>query len=297
MTAVALRPDNGLDLSGLVGAIRAVETLGEARTVRAKIEAARAWAKVHGEAKRVRLQILEMEVEALVRIFQLGGEEILTPREWRAAEWLAALDSGDRSRITSDSPANVTTAAGLAHRLMRDEAERRDWRSEWSRGVAIASGERVEPLPIESQYVTNVRKSLADALDEYTEAGEPFTVADMADEVVASLGIGGEVYDHPALREGVREVCRKAIRTSAPESFDGYAIPKFITAMHGDTYVRVPVMNATVGQLAQMITLRAEQLRQDREALADLESLHRRLADAGGKPGSTIASVIARSAS
>lgn len=297
MTAVALRPESGLDLSGLLGAIRAVETLGEARTVRAKIEAARAWAKVHGEAKRVRLQILEMEIAALVRIYELGGEEILAPREWRAAEWLASLSIEDRATLTSDAPSNISTAVGLAQRLMRDEADRRDWRAEWSRGVALASGEESGPISLESQYVTNVRKSLADALDEYTEAGEPFTVADMADEVVASLGVGGDVYDNPALRDGVREVCRKAIRSAAPESFDGFAIPRFVTAIHGDTYVRVPVMNATVGQLAQMIALRAEQLRQDRAALAELESLHARLSEAGGAPGSSIASVIARATS
>lgn len=294
MSAVALRPGGDVDVAGLVSAIRAASSLSEARDARAKIEAARAWAKVHGEAKRLRLQILRLEVEALVRIFELGGAEIVTPREWRAAEWLAALSVRDRETLVADAPGNITTAAGLAQQLIREEGARRDWRREWKRGVAIASGEAAVPPSIDSQYATNVRKSLADALDEYAEMGEPFTVSDMADEVVASLGVGGQVFDHPALREGVREVCRKAIMSAEIRDFDGVPIPRFITAVEGDTYVRIPTMNATVGQLARMADLRREQLRQDAAALAELDNLHARLVAAGADGDSKIAAVIAR---
>src|SRR5262245_2330351 len=92
------------------GAIDLVrQVLAEAQTptdvleVRAKIEMARTWARVYKKTKETRAELLTIEVAALVRMVELGGEDELPRADREAALFLASLTPADRDILIAEA--------------------------------------------------------------------------------------------------------------------------------------------------------------------------------------------------
>lgn len=262
--------------------VRTTSSLTDLTEVRARIEAAKAWARIHKQVKEMRLDLLRVEVEALVRVVQLGGVDTLPARDRKAARYLAGLSIEERATLVARS-GNVTTATGMCRSIWTDQelhAERERSR-EMGRRLAempdLADDEAVQSFIRESSM--RAEWVLSDLIDRMTEIGEPFTVGELADELIHKAGISADIAEDPEMEEGVREACRAAIRRQPVVRFgDGTSVPRIITAFSDSgAHVRIPVENAALRHLDQMIGARRRQLEQDAAALAELEAVAARL--------------------
>lgn len=294
MSAPAIIETAQVNLETALGQVRALTDIDALNELRARIEAARAWAKVHRTIKKVRLDLLRVEVEALARIAQLGGLDSLAKRDHEAATYLGTLTDSEREQLVKEAGPSVTTAAGLVATLWRVERLTEAASARVKAGRAIAQGGAgVAEL---TRFVRPVGQVLRDLVDRYTEEGQPFTVGSVAADLIEDAAIGDFAAD-PTLNKGVEEVCRDAIRRSPVVEIDGTILPRLITALDGDgEYVRIPIEHATLAHLASMCDLRREQLAQDQAALDRLEEAHARLTSlAKGKPDAPIGKLIAAS--
>lgn len=274
-------------IADLTKAIREADSIADLREARARVEAVKAWAKVHGLAKQVRLDLLKVEVEALVRIIELGGADILSPSDRRAAEWLAEKSPAERSDLIDASGA-ASTAVGMCKSIWREAEVREHLRQGATIGRHLAE-EPGPPSPFDQDAIRLARRkshavsgALAKICDSYIANGVSFTIEEMADEIIHESAISEDLAEDDAIQKGVREVCREAVRRSPPLTINGTKIPRLITAREGGRFLRIPVMNATISHLADMILMRQEQLRQDSVALRGLEDFEKRLRNCPG---------------
>lgn len=247
---------------------------------RNRIKLAREWAKIQKVAAEVSRDLLAIEAECLRRICQLGALDVLKPHERRAAEFFGAMSDAELAAVVEEF-GNASTAVGVfraSERATQDRFKR-------DRGRRIGQGREYDE-PDENfdasvkYYNVRVRAALASIVDEYA-AHDSFTVGQMADDLLTDIGWDPLDVD-PAVRDGISEVCRAAVRKAPPSVVDGFTTPRFVTCYEPESgsFIRIPFNNARIEQLEQMLTIRREQLEQDRAALTRLESIHRQLVSA-----------------
>lgn len=306
MSAIARIPmqvaqRNVAGIEELTAAIKDADSIEDLKEARARVEAMKAWAKVHQLTKQLRLDLLIIEVEAIVRIVQLGGAETLTTAERKAAEYLAAMKPKDRIDFIHASR-TATTATGLCQAVWREQEIRRQRKEAVIIGRKLA--EEPEPPTFDEDAIKNARDHaqgiagvLAKLTDEYIANGVEFTIDELAEQIIED-SLPDELLEDDTINKGVREVVREAVRRSPPVTINGTVIPRVITARNSDNkYIRIPVMNATLDHLDDMILMRQEQLEQDRIALQRLQDIAKLLRDCPGadKPNVRIGSLIAAS--
>lgn len=234
-------------------AIRACSTTDQAVEARAQVAAAKAWAQAHGQLRDYRQTLLLLEVEALVKVVELGGAHLLSASERKAGEWLAGKTVEERRELVR-AEGTRTSVSGLCRALWADAEQKATNARAKSAGIAWASGDR-QPL----------RTLIEEVIDDRAVSGRPFDIEDVAECV------SEDVPPDSALMEGVREVCRRTIRKAPTTEWGSTVIPKFITSRLPDgSFVRVPTPNARFADLLVMIDMRRSQLAQDEEALARL---------------------------
>jgi hypothetical protein len=303
MSAVARIPmkvaeRNATGIADLTAAIRAADSIEDLKEARARVEAMKAWAKVHNLTKQMRLELLHIEVAALVRIVELGGEQTLKPVEAKAAVFLAAMDAVERVEFINANR-TATTAFGLCQSVWREDEIRLQRRQAVVIGRKLA--EEPEPpvydeeaIKIFRDHSNGIAGVLAQITDEYITNGVEFTIDELADEIIAD-SLPDDLLEDETINKGVREVVREAVRRSPPLTVNGTVIPRVITARSGRKYIRIPVMNATVAHLDDMIMMREQQIKQDCLAvdkLKDFANMLRRHPD-GSNPTSRIGDLIA----
>jgi hypothetical protein len=270
-------------LEQIAQAIRATDRLEDLTEARARIEAVRAWSKVHKEAKSMRLQLLIVEVEALVRIVELGGADTLSFGDQEAAEWLAAKTPEEREVVIRQS-GNITTAAGMVRSIIRQEEADKAMKATRADGVHLATN---PPLAeYDEQAVQDARANanalsavIAEVAEDYMSTGMAFTVDELVDQIIHEAAIEPEVAEDRAFREGVSEVSRRFIRTTPPLSVEGIPIPRIITVRIDGKVHRIPVVNATLAHLDSDIADRQEQIRHDQAKAQKLIDVRGKLAN------------------
>lgn len=307
MTDVALRipmkmADNHKNsIAELIAGIKATTEIGDLHEARARAEALKAWAKVHGKTKEMRLDLLRIEVEAIVRIVELGGITTLPAVDRKAAQWLADMTPLDRAKFVNDS-GSATTARGMCQAVWREHEVKEMRHQKYNIGKKLAE----EPQPPKvfdedgivaaRERATSIAGSLANITDRYIKNGAEFTIDELAEELIDEAGLPEEFAEDETIQQGVRDVCRRAVQNSPPLSINGTAIPRLIMARNGKKFVRIPVMNATVAHLDDMIAMRREQIEQDKAALQRLEEFAALVKARGGaRPESRIGPIIASS--
>lgn len=295
-TLVRITPSQ---VEGLLAEIRAASALTDLTETRARIEAARAWAKVHKQVKELRLDLLRVEVEALVRIVELGGVETLPARDRKPAKHLAGLTFDDRASLVAQSGVAITTAAGMVRAIWTAEDLEQERVKNKALGRALATSPDLADSEDDLQrYIKEttyrVEDVLSDLVDTYASADGGFTINDLAEDVIRAASLGSTAND-PDVEEGIREVCRQAVRRAPVVKIDGTILPRFVTAKSDDGHhVRLPVENATLAHLDQMIEGRRQQLAQDEARLRELETVAARLRKApGAGPEARIGDLIA----
>lgn len=294
-------------LSRVMGMVQNAPTVDAVQDLRARVEAAKGWARTYKQTKHLRLDFLRIEISALVRLHELDGLDHLTASEADAAKFLAGLTVEERNEIIS-SAGNVTTAAGLVRSWQKNREAASKFKRETAEWAQRFSSDA--PYPEYSEDELNRHRNrhgwymsravLADYLDELTAKGEPFTVQDVVDTMVDSSIFADDIEDHPVLREGLAEVARKAINSAPPEMWGDTVIPKLVTTFlpHENelVYVRIPVMSSKVWDVEQMIKYRKAQIEQDRKAVARLEEFHQRLLATGASPDANVGAILMKEA-
>lgn len=284
-------------VDGLLGNIRSASSLVDLTEARARIEAARAWAKVHGQVKEMRLDLLRVEIEALVRIVELGGIDTLPAKDRKAARHLANLTTEERASLVAAS-GSATTAAGMLRSVWLTEELEQERAANRRMGRALAEA---PDLPTDAEVQADVRRTtyavedvLGEMVEEFIEAGEEFTTGEFASEVIRRAALGSKAED-PDVEAGIRDVCKEAIRRQPVVKIEGTILPRFVTALsEAGNHVRIPVENALLRHLDQMCEMRREQIAQDQRRLDELEAALRRLRDVpGAKEESRIGDIVA----
>lgn len=309
MSAVARLPKmvaerNAGALEEITAAIKTADNIEDLKEARARVEALKAWAKVHQLSKQMRLELLHIEVAALVRIVELGGVDTLKPGEARAAEYLAAMNPTERVKFI-ESNKSATTAMGLCHSVWREEEIKRQRKESFVIGRKMA--ENPEPPPTYDEAAIKAARDnaagvsgvLANIADEYIDDTAAFTIEEMADRIIAD-SLPEELQEDEVIRKGVSEVCREAVRRAPALSIGDTLIPRFITARNEDNkYIRIPSMNATLAHLEDMIAQREAQIAQDQIAVDRLKKMAKMLRDCpgGGDPSARIGALVAASIS
>lgn len=305
MTAVAVRQSSPInefmqaDIDAVLAQIRRLESVPDVREARARVEAMKAWAKAHQQIKAVRLDLLRMEVAALVRVVELGGVDSLPSSERKAARWLAEMTPADRDKLLTES-GTATTATGMCRAVWNAEELAKHRRERFTQGMAFAtapsapSDERV--IEDRKRHVIGVAAALGRIVDEHTAEGSPFTVEQVAEELIGEAGLSAFDADD-ALRGGIRSVVRDAIQKAPVESLDGTVLPRTITVRDEDgIFVRIPTPTATIAHLDECIAMRQEQLAQDAAAIERLAAARERLMEIpGATTTSRIGALVAKS--
>lgn len=247
-----------------------------ATEVVARVAAARAWASAHGQLRELRLQLLGLEVDALVRVIELGGARLLTAKDRKAGEYLASITHDERMALIRDSGA-TTTASGMVNRVLAEREEGERQQRAYAAGAAWAAGSRTAYGAIKDEIESC--------------AGRSFEVAEIADAVADEMDGGDESF-----REGVREMCRTYLRKLPPERIGDTVIPRTITSQLPDgSWVRIPTLNATVGDCLANLAMKDDQLRQDREARDRFADFVSRLTSITSDDTASVADVLAES--
>lgn len=289
-------------LAAIGAALGQMTDPADVNEVRARVEAARAWAKVHKQTKNLRLDLLKVEVEALVRLAELDGTGLLTASEAKAATALAAMTPDERDAMLREY-GSASTAAGVWRAMVRADEDAAAYREEvatWSRRFSESATDG-PTLVHEHEWIGEpmarvTRRAVRRIVEDHVYGQEPFTPQDIVDELVAGLG---EIPD--AVTDGLRAVARGAILSAPTSEWGDTVIPSTITTTvdteDGPRFMRIPVANARVSDVEQMVAYRREQVRLDLEALERLEVFLRKLAEVpGSHPGANVGDLIAGAA-
>lgn len=278
MTTDIALPDQLPMVEAVRDAIRACATPEDALEAAARVQAAKAWAKAHGQLRQHRLDLLRLEMDALIRVAELGGSHLLSRSDREAAEFLLAMTPEAREALAEQSGA-TTTAAGMVRSFRREQEDEANRRNIRQAGRDWATGER------------GAWEQIKELVDEYNVNGVPFEVADVADDLmVTAEPMTGEFM------EGVREMCRTYLRRLPSTELDGTIIPRFITSQLPDgKWVRVPTPSATIADCMTNLRMREDQLEQDRRALERFAQFVERLVSYGAAEDALVADVLAMS--
>lgn len=280
-------------------AIKYAQSVDDVQDVRARAEALKGWAKVHGRVQEVRLELLQIEVAALVRVVELGGADQLPPADRKAALWLSAMSEEDRNSYIR-SCKSATTVAGMCRSAWREQEIKLHRQTMRDAGIRLA--EHPTPPPDGNEVSNSARRMvsdmstvLANILEENTSAdGVEFSIDEMADELIE---VSTTQQPDPLMIEGVREVCRRAVRSAPPKMIDGTVIPRVITARTSDgSYVRIPWASATVAHLQDMVDIRKAQLEDYEAAFDKLNRFYEKILTINGsRPDRTLGELIEES--
>lgn len=242
-----------------------------------KIRMAREWAKLKKVAAEVCADLLRVEIACLRRMVELKADDTLSSSLRSAARFFAALTDDQVAEAIARHPETSSTTV-LFQKVRADraaeEARQRGRDFAMGPGPSPATGSQIERATKHASR--DFSGAMAAILDRLAGTGDT-TVAEMTAIAYDELDISprGEMATDTAIREGIAEVCRQALRQSKTVTVGDIQAPKFVTCLREDgvTWTRVPFTNATLSQLEQMVELRREQLRQDREALNRLEAV------------------------
>ena len=252
-----------------------------------RIRMAREWAKLKKVAQEVCADLLRVEIVCLRRMVAINADGVLSASMRGAARYFASLTEGEALDLIARYPSTSSTSV-LYQQVRADIAADRARQS--GREFAASPGSSAIPGDVLNRAIRNAGRdfhaAMAAVLDRLAGTGDT-TVAEMTAVAYDELGISprGELATDKAIREGISEVCRLALRQSKTVSVGDLQAPKFVTCLRdGITWTRVPFANATLSQLDQMIGLREEQMRQDRAALDRLKELRAALNIKGASP-------------
>lgn len=262
------------DLERLAEAIR-VAPAARVREGLDRVKLAREWAKIRKLSETMRRDLLWLEAICLRRLAQLDALDQIPTVHRPAARHFASLDDAALAALldAATKTSSATAAFGQWKRGQEFADDRRRavrWALNGEDREYQWEGERIDSYAL--MHAQDVRGAVAVVMEDAI-GRDYFTVDEVVEQIIEEHlpERNGDV----AVREGIAEVVRRAIRTApVVTAEDGRDLPRFITCQSPDGYwLRVPVERASVGQFREMVSLRRQQLAIDQAALDALEQV------------------------
>ena len=261
-------------IHGLVNYIKNNLDEKEIHDYHKKVKATREYLKMMHEIEGMRVNLLEVEIACIIRIYELKGNIKGVPN--KILSFYGENPDMPIEYYTDKFPWCVTAHQIYnAFHLDEKKSKSHDYGMESGQGVTDESTD----MPTEEirrnaihQYF-DIDSAMNYLINHLSDSEEAFTINNMMEEL----------QDIPEeYKEGVKEICRKALRSSKIDTIGDKKAPRFVTYMDKnimDQWLRIPFENATLKQLNQMVILREEQLSQDQKAYNNLQSIYEELTE------------------
>jgi hypothetical protein len=265
----------GMDFTRQADLLRALQEevrtapLPRAEEVVEQAHMIRDWLKLVKGSALLAVEATRLECIALRRIDQAGATDRLPVASRGPARRFGAMNETEFEALLG-SVVNWVTPLTLHLRMKRDE----DAREDHDRGRKAGRGQADSIQPIELAEFIQAAGAL---LGDYSLKGQPFTIAEVADEIARDYG---DKYASGAFREGLREAVRQALRVDDGGWHDEFKSdgPAWVTYFEDRAgWVRIPWGSASLDQFAAMVELRVHQLETLRAVVGRLAELHARL--------------------
>lgn len=283
-------------LSSLAEYARTAETPAILDELSIKTRAARELADLQDDADEIRRLLMHVDVAILMRRAELGEKlhargvaavKVFTDvGPERVAEFIEShgTDYGKASSLLLGLAAKIKADDEAAH------GESFALRPTYARPYSEPTAEQVR-----EQLRASLAADLHGLVAAYTELGQPFTVDQVTDDL---LDYCNDVADsdrlyRSAFRDGVRRMCREAVRNASTVRYDGKALPDAIAVYAPrEGWVRIPLANATPAHLSQTISVRLEAIQRDQDAVDNLTRFRDSLTAAGCREDEQISSYL-----
>lgn len=281
----ALDVINGLRVSSVVNMIVEARDPQQVLDIKARADAARAWARAHKRIKEVRLDLLRIEMAALRRIAEFGAFDLLSGTDRAAAVWLSKATDAEIEEAL-DRAASSTTAASVVKRAQAFETIRARTKAgeEYAEEPDLPpdqgfAGMTDNDLREANNRAQNITGALNDLVRTYTAIDSEFTIDELVEEVLHDSSIPlAEDREDAAFRKGVERIVKQAVAEAVPPKLGPTPIPRILTCRTPDgKYMRIPTVNARLPHLDDQIAIREEQLARSAQAVERLKDMRARL--------------------
>ena len=227
-----------------------------------KVKKARELAKVLEKLNEVRLDLFRIEIAAVIRASELDiNIKGVTKEESKMFQSI-----GNRPEEYQSLYGEVWTTSQVvwAYRRKVKIGEAKD------RGRSFYKEQAAKNENHESFYYS-LQDAMRTIIETASKQDKPFSTDDLYKSLIKSVKYENPESDIEAYSEGVKEICRNAMRSEKILTIGEKKAPAFITTktINGN-YLRVPFRLSNIEQLESMIEIREEQLRQDQMALENL---------------------------
>lgn len=281
MTALIETPKPSIDaIAAIAVYARSVDTTDELASLTARIRAARELAKAQDDVRDIRRMLMHAEVAVLLRRFDLGDPKLTT---WdKVAIRAFQREGAEGTHNFVEQHFEEFGKASQLGRELRDQQAAKDALdageklaraprdlAEWAKRVTARSPDADELQErLREAAREDVAANMRDLIDGYTYTGEPFTVEDVTDALIERMGSDCELAEDAAFRDGIRRVCREAVRAASVIEFEGERLPSTVAVETPHGWVRVPIESATPAHLAATIRERQAQIARDQASVA-----------------------------
>lgn len=250
----------------------------------ARINAARELAKMQDDVRDIRRMLMHAEVAVIIRRGELEHSKLNAWEKSAYTAFVAAGETGTRVYVDAhfEEHGKASTLGRTLLREQRDE-EFRAQGEEFVRDPQAHARELKEngtetewsDLDAYERYIEGSREDvyshMQSIIEAFTKTGQPFTVNEVADELIDWVGetpSSCEVYaDDIAFRDGVRRMCREAVRASTTLMFEGDRLPASVAVTADQGWVRIPLRSVTPSDLASTIRERELQIARDQASV------------------------------
>lgn len=249
-----------------------------------KVKLAKEWAKIQKKTEEMYGDLIRIEIECYRRIVQLDCINVLPSNKRSVAEFYANMTEGEIENLINTKP------GCSAIKIYRDYGK--DYSAAGWRNIGISLGRNdipenekdfIEEIIDEDTIKHRIKEiaqykenAVAFLLDHYASEGKPFTIEEMADNLLSDVIEEIDYVHQKEMKRGIREVCREAVSSAKTLFFKDIKMPRFVTCTskfkHNNPieWIRIPFENAHLSQFQEMIDLRKVQLEQDTKALENL---------------------------
>lgn len=260
--ATALR----LSIADALSLIANIGTEEQAKEAFDRVRLAKEWAKIRKVAREVRMDLLRLELALLRKVGQLRVLTAVPTTQRPVAEFFASKTDAQINELLAQFGEGATSPLMVYRRATAEEdhsaARRRVTSGEYAESEHYVADETREWAV--KEYAGDLKAGLAAVLEHYYEEdNEGFSIIGLAEQVCDSVGLDQRSAIW-GTREGLLEVCRKAVRDAPSVAVNGTEVPRFITCLDRtspipDKWIRVPFHVATLDQLRDMVDLRRQQ--------------------------------------
>ena len=254
-----------------------------------KVKAAREYMKIMGSVEKMRVELLQVEITCIVKMHELGERIKGVPSPMM--EFF--FTHGESVSVYLRDYPDCISARQIYNEYLRAEG----LLNEREKGKRAGFGSQESVLNLNDDEMRkhaaakyfDTQGAMKRIVDDYASSGKSFTVEKMADKFIEETSADDGESLSSEYKEGIREVCRRAISQTKIDTIGNKKAPRFVTYIDGndelsdaERWMRIPFENASLKQLAHMVKLRQEQLRQDTIALENLQAIYEELLELSG---------------